>query len=97
MATVEVRCFECGTIASFTDRVGIREECQKCRADLHVCRTCKFYDKSVYNECRETQADVILEKTRANRCDYYQPSVGGDQGAKKEDLLSAAEALFKKK
>ena len=97
MAQVEVKCFECGTIATFTDRVGIREECQKCRADLHVCKTCKFYDKAAYNECREPQADVILEKTRANRCDYYQPSVGGDSGPKKDDLLSAAEALFKKK
>lgn len=97
MAQIDVRCFECGTISSFTDRVGIREECPKCRADLHVCKTCRFYDKNVYNECRETQADVILEKTRANRCDYYQASSGGSEKDNKADLLSAAEALFKKK
>ncbi|MGE3684585.1 MAG: hypothetical protein AB7G93_22950 [Bdellovibrionales bacterium] len=79
----------------FSERVGIREECPKCRADAHVCKNCAFYDPKVYNECREPQAEVIRERDRANRCDYFQPGSGGaTAGPSQEDLLKAAEALF---
>jgi hypothetical protein len=41
---------------------------------------------------------VVKEKDRANRCEYFQAGSGlGGGGSKKEDLLKAAEALFKKK
>ena len=53
-------------------------------------------DAKVYNECRETQADRILEKERANLCDFFKPtSAQWQQANEKEKLLSAAEALFK--
>lgn len=83
---------------SFPERVGLREECPNCRNDVHVCRNCKFYDPKVYNECQETQAEIVQEKNRSNRCEYFQASDrAGGGGSKKEDLLKAAEALFKKK
>ncbi|MGE3760410.1 MAG: hypothetical protein AB7H97_21780 [Pseudobdellovibrionaceae bacterium] len=63
-----------------------------------MCRNCKFYDPKVYNECQETQAEIVQEKNRSNRCEYFQASDrAGGGGSKKEDLLKAAEALFKKK
>jgi hypothetical protein len=98
MAKGTLRCFHCGTEIEFADRVGIREECPKCRSDVHVCKNCQFYDPKVYNECKEPQAEVVREKERANVCDYFQPGSGAGGSAKtKEDLLKAAEALFKKK
>ena len=98
MARGSLRCFHCGAEIAYTDRVGIREECEKCKSDVHVCKNCNFYDPKVYNECREPQAEIIREKDRANVCDYFQPSGGAGGAAKtKEDLLKAAEALFKKK
>ncbi len=93
-----LRCFHCGNEIVYVDRVGIREECEKCKSDVHCCRNCNFYDPKVYNECKEPQAEVIREKDRANVCDYFQPGGGAGSVAKtKEDLLKAAEALFKKK
>lgn len=77
--------------------VGRRDECPKCRADARVCKNCKHYDPKVYNECRETAADVVREKDRANVCDYFQPGVAGAEQKSRQDLLSAAEALFKKR
>ena len=92
------RCFHCGSEISYVDRVGIREECGKCHSDAHSCKNCAFYDPKVYNECKEPQAEVVREKERANVCDYFQPGAGaGGGGRSKEDLLAAAEALFKKK
>jgi hypothetical protein len=102
-AEVKLKCFNCGKLISFTERVGFRAECEHCHADARVCKNCKFYDVKAYNECREPSAEVVQIKDRSNRCDYFQPNGGGDAGAgvsattAKDDLVSAAEALFKKK
>lgn len=97
MATVQVQCFQCQNLMQFTDRVGLREECPKCRADVHVCRNCEFYDPKVYNECREPQADRVAEKDRSNRCDWFRARSGGNpEKDKAAALKAAAEALFKK-
>lgn len=98
MASIELKCFACGKEMSFAERIGLREECPHCGADVHVCRNCRFYDPKVYNECLEPQAEVQRERDRANRCEYFQAGKGGKASdPKKEDLLAAAEALFKKK
>lgn len=93
-----VKCFACGHEVQFSEKVSLREECPKCRGDVHVCKNCQFYDAKVYNECRETQAEVVRDKERNNRCDFFQPRVGGESGVDKAaQLRAAAEALFKKK
>lgn len=100
MAQIQVQCFKCQEVLQFVDKVGFRVECPKCMEDVHVCKNCEFYDPKVYNECRETSADVIREKARANFCEFFRPRAGGGDSAldkQKQALLSAAEALFKKK
>ncbi len=99
-----VFCFDCGQKLSFAERVGFRAECDRCGADVHVCKNCRFYDPKVYNECRETSADVVKEKDRANYCEFFEAAdqtrsgTGLDRSAQsKEDLRAQAEALFKKK
>lgn len=92
---MEVICFKCKTKTHFVDKVPFRAECQ-CHEDMHVCKNCHFYDPKVYNECRETSADVIREKERANYCEYFQPGGAKDKDADKRAMLAAAEALFKK-
>lgn len=93
----ELLCFQCQNKIEFVERLSFREECSQCRSDAHVCKNCEFYDPKVYHECRETQADYVAEKSRANRCDYFTPGrAGAAAGSKAQDLLAAAEALFKK-
>lgn len=90
-------CFSCGKEIVLLGIVGRRDECPHCRADVHVCKNCEFYDPKVYNECRETAADVVREKDRANFCDYFTPRKGGVEVIDKAATLrAAAEALFKK-
>lgn len=98
MAKVEVKCFECGETLSFEGNISRREECGRCGADVRVCKNCQFYDPKVYNECKETSADPVREKERSNLCDYFAPgSSASAKGTSRDDLLAAAEALFKKK
>lgn len=95
---ITLKCFSCGKENIFSDRVGRRDECSHCGADSHVCKNCDFYDEEAYNECRETSADVVREKERANFCDYFKPGLnGGAAQDKAAALRAAAEALFKKK
>ncbi len=95
---VTVQCFSCRKEISFSDsKIGLREECPHCRADVHACKNCDFFDPKSYNECRESSADRVKEKERSNHCDYFVLRKGAladqDQAAK---LRAAAEALFKK-
>lgn len=94
--TNTVICFSCNKENTYVEKLGLRDECESCGADLHVCKNCKFYDPGSYNECRESSADVQREKERANFCDYFQASNEKAEEEKKDALLSAAEALFKK-
>ncbi len=94
---LKVQCFSCGTINEVSERVGRRDECEKCFTDLHVCKNCRFYDPAAYNECKETSADVVREKEEANFCDYFEPGSGSHQKDERDTLLAQAEALFGKK
>lgn len=92
-----VSCYHCGEKNEFSDRLGFRAACEKCRTDLHACKACEFYDEKAYNSCREPSADVVQDKERANFCEFFSPSQKGAVQQPKVDLRAAAEALFKKK
>ncbi len=64
-------CAACRADLGKTERVGRRDTCPHCHVDLHACRQCGFYDPRVYNECREPQAERVLDKERSNFCDYF--------------------------
>ena len=92
-----VHCFSCKKATSSISKIGFREECSHCRADLHVCKNCEFYDVKAYNQCRETSADVVQEKERSNFCDYFSANQSANSSVDKAaQLRAAAEALFKK-
>ena len=94
---MKVTCFHCQKTIVSASKIGFREECGSCRSDLHVCKNCEFYDPKAYNECRETSADVVREKERANFCDFFNAREGGLASSDKAAMLkAAAEALFKK-
>jgi hypothetical protein len=57
---------------------------------------CTFYDLKVYNECRESNADRIVDKEKANFCDYFNLSDGTSAAANKEALDNLASSIFKK-
>jgi len=94
----KLSCFSCYKEIEFNDSIGRRDECPYCRNDLHVCKNCRHYDPKVYNECKETQAEVIREKERANFCDFFESGGAGGNSAREtaEALRARAEALFKK-
>ena len=91
-------CFSCNAAIELAtgERIGFRDTCEKCHADLHVCLNCTHYESTAYNQCREPNAEWVSDRERGNRCDYF---VYGDRF---HDSLSAEQAraklddLFKK-
>jgi hypothetical protein len=86
-------CFSCKKGLDITERPGRGDACPFCSSDLKVCLNCRFYDKSAYNECREPQAERVVEKGRANFCDYFEfRESGGEE--KNKDTLKKLKKLF---
>jgi hypothetical protein len=68
----ELICWKCGTsLAEYTLPLRRLEECRKCGAELHVCKLCEWYSTAVAKQCRETIAEEVKDKERANFCDYF--------------------------
>jgi len=78
---------------------GRADICKKCGRDTKTCKGCVFYDPSANNQCREPQAERVIEKERSNFCDYFRPAGGPGQNpsTSRDSLKSAADALFRKK
>jgi len=94
-------CFNCGASldAYLLSKVGRQDSCSKCGRDLRCCKNCEFYEPNSHWECREEVAEHVLDKEKANFCDFFKLNPKGAAGfsKSKDDILSAAENLFKKK
>ena len=92
------RCHSCLKSLGIKTPVGRREICPFCGSDLHCCLNCVFHEMGNYNECREPQAERVIEKNRSNFCDYFvfrdaeTKGKGKDFGESKKTKI---ESLFK--
>ncbi len=94
-------CHACSAGLEIEPPVGRSARCPHCGAEVRCCRNCRFHDLSAYNECSEPSAERVLEKDRANFCDYFSPGASGHGScAPKADAatggLSELEKLFRK-
>jgi hypothetical protein len=92
-------CSKCGNPCPITDRIGRRDTCPKCEADLHTCHNCRHFNHRAHNECNEPQAEWVREKERANFCDYFEPRRGGVASGRdtgRDQSRARFEDLFKK-
>ena len=59
-------CWKCGaSLAALSLPLSRRDECPRCRAELHVCKMCIEYDETLAKRCREPTAEEV-----ANRVDF---------------------------
>lgn len=92
-------CYKCGKSLSDTFKIMVSRSdiCPHCRSDIRACKMCQFYDVKAYNECRESSADRVVEKEKANFCDYFKIGSAANDGDKaRQDAIAKAAALFKK-
>ncbi len=92
------RCHKCFKGLEIKTPVGRREICPFCGADLHCCLNCTFYLMGNYNDCREPQAERVIQKDRSNFCDFFVFRDGEIIGEGKDSGASVKakmESLFK--
>ena len=96
---VQHSCYHCGRNIVPLERVGRRDACLHCGADLHCCLNCRFHEPSSENQCRESQAERQVDKTVGNFCDYFAFREGAAQVAADTGVTARAKlsALFERK
>lgn len=72
--SMDMQCWKCGEhLKNLLLPFSRYEECSICKADLHVCLSCRSYDPATADGCREDRADFVLDKDKANFCDFFRP------------------------
>lgn len=72
-----LQCFRCGTaLDALTLPLSRQDQCPNCARYLHVCRMCESYDPHVARQCREDDAEEVMDKEKPNFCDWFKPAAG---------------------
>jgi hypothetical protein len=91
-------CHTCGAPTGYDEPIPRDSTCEKCGTDLRCCRNCRHWDVRYSNECTETQADPVPDKTRRNFCEFFyfsraefsgKPGGGKDRAAEARAKLEA--------
>lgn len=92
-------CANCGGRLDIVGtQVGRGETCPHCHQPLRTCHNCRHFDEMAPKQCKEPFAEVPKDKDIPNFCDLFQVGEGGPRDkTSREQVLSAAEALFRKK
>ena len=87
-------CHFCGTSIAADTAIYRNSECPHCAKPLKICLNCEFYEKGAPSDCRETIAEPVREKDRANFCDYFRlPAAAGAGGRGGGPAASGKEAF----
>ncbi|MFP6598913.1 MAG: hypothetical protein VB852_00545 [Deltaproteobacteria bacterium] len=94
---VTLSCHRCSELHEVEGPVPRSALCSACGVELRCCMNCRFYDSSAYNDCSEPAADRVVEKDKANFCDYFSAGAGsGGTKGRSPDAAGQLEGLFKK-
>ncbi|MDH4223919.1 MAG: hypothetical protein OEV55_10325 [candidate division Zixibacteria bacterium] len=93
-------CWSCKKDVEVPEKIGRKEICPNCEADLKCCYNCQLYDKDAYHQCKEPQAEWVRYKEKGNFCEYFEPRTAQDLSPPdklpdKEELKKKWDSLFK--
>jgi hypothetical protein len=66
-----VKCAGCAT--KISGSISMASICPKCKAELHSCRQCTYFDPGARFECRKTIPARIMNKHGRNECELFAP------------------------
>ncbi len=91
------KCARCGKELSSED-TSFESLCPGCSSPLHSCSNCRHFNTGARFECRKPIPARMESKTKANRCEYFEPKAVREQAreSRSNDPRAAFDALFKK-
>ena len=66
-----LQCQACGKAVPYEEPIPRDSDCEGCHRDLRCCMNCRHYDDTRNNSCRETEAELVEDKTRRNFCEFF--------------------------
>lgn len=63
------KCAACG--AKAPTNITFESSCPNCKADLHSCRQCTYFDPSARFECSKSITARIVNKSVRNNCELF--------------------------
>lgn len=70
-----LQCFRCGaSLDALSLPLSRQDMCPQCARYLHVCRMCEFFDPRIARQCREDDAEEVMDKEKPNFCDWFKPA-----------------------
>ena len=89
-----LRCFRCGaSLDKLTLPLSRRDECPECSIHVHVCKMCRHFDAAVPKQCREDDAEEVIEKEKVNFCEWFSPSASAFDPARADQASKATSEL----
>ncbi len=64
-------CYKCGKKLDVALPISRSEECPNCGSDVRCCKNCIHYSVGVHYDCKEHVDELVVEKERANFCDWF--------------------------
>ena len=92
-----VKCASCG--AKAPANITFESSCTNCRAELHTCRQCNYFDPSARFECSKPITTKIVNKNARNTCELFAPRTVVERQTSSgapTDARAAFAKLFKK-
>ncbi len=91
------KCTSCG--AKVPPNINADSSCPNCRADLHTCRQCTYFDPGARFECNKPITARIVNKNARNACELFAARIVVERETSSgppTDARSAFAKLFKK-
>jgi hypothetical protein len=89
-----IQCYRCGgSLVALSLPLSRQDQCPACAHYVHVCRICRHFDRSVARQCREDDAEEVMNKDNANFCDWFDPAPGRYVAAGADGAANANAAL----
>lgn len=92
-----VNCASCG--AKAPPNINVDSSCPNCKAELHTCRQCNYFDPGARFECRKPIPARILNKNARNTCELFAARIVVERETSSGPPTDARQAfakLFKK-
>jgi hypothetical protein len=94
-----LQCQTCGKAVPYEEPIPRDSDCEGCHRDLRCCMNCRHHDASRNNSCRETEAELVEDKTRRNFCEFFSFNrrsfvAGTGENPRKTEARARLESLF---
>ncbi|NGX28136.1 MAG: hypothetical protein K940chlam1_00311 [Candidatus Anoxychlamydiales bacterium] len=67
-----MHCFKCKNKLDLPNKkIGFKEMCPFCEADLHVCKNCKYYLVGKPNDCLVPNTEFVSDREKYNFCEDF--------------------------